>query len=638
MPHCVCAALCLKSSHADPYVAQAGQRNRNFPPHGGNQLMPPHHGNGDRHESTRHATRRRFGVILGCIFVVGAYLRLHLLSSQILLDDEWHSIRAATGKKFLEVLTGFDPVNNSSLPLNLYNLALYHTIGWSELTIRLPIIVAGLVSLIALPLQIKQVFNERVSIVFACLLAISPFLVFYSRYDRPYGLTTLLCFSALLFSQQWFSTGKLAYAAGFVVAGLLAIYTNLLSIVAVAMPFVAGVSFGLLTRLKPPSVARPQIKVSFKTLFKVATIFALLLLPYLWPVLQKSAQLPWASGHLTLHTIMMAAILLSGNSNAILNVLFFVLVMAGFILLLRNHSLLGSIFLSTICAYVALLLVSRPLGMDEGAILLRYMIVVVPMSLAAVAVALDILLRRIQNLKWISRTPPIFCGFALLACLFAAGPLPALNVPPNNLGNHAFFQSSYEAKTWQNTALQFVYPSFVIGRAEIPPFYNWLGGQSNVSAIIEYPFDLCSYNNLFYFYQHFHRKRILAGYCSDPTVVGYTFAPLRNDQGPHCRVGKMDADEILSKVTDPSKLSFRNMIDVMDAASISSGPADFLVLHKDIMAQLTVWGDSVRTPAYDWILMHYRSVDRLQVLFQKELGQPVYEDAHMMCFQIRRPK
>jgi hypothetical protein len=100
----------------------------------------------------------------------------------------------------------------------------------------------------------------------------------------------------------------------------------------------------------------------------------------------------------------------------------------------------------------------------------------------------------------------------------------------------------------------------------------------------------------------------------------------------------MDADEILSKVTDPSKLSFRNMIDVMDAASISSGPADFLVLHKDIMAQLTVWGDSVRTPAYDWILMHYRSVDRLQVLFQKEFGQPVYEDAHMMCFQIRRPK
>ncbi|HEV7924014.1 MAG TPA: glycosyltransferase family 39 protein [Verrucomicrobiae bacterium] len=602
------------------------------------RLMPPDHGNGDHRESTRAANRRRYRIILGCIFVVGAYLRLHLLSSQILLDDEWHSIRAVTGKTLLDVLTGFDPVNNSSLPLNLYNLALYHTIGWSELTIRLPIILAGLVSLVALPLQIKQVFNERVSIAFACLLAISPFLVFYSRYDRPYGLTTLFCFSALLFSHQWLSTGKLAYAVGFVVTGLLAIYSNLLSIVAVATPFVACIGFGLLQRLRPSAAARPAIKISFKTLFQVAAIFALFLLPYLWPVLRKSAELPWASGRLTLHTVQTAATLLSGTTCRPLNLIFFMLLMIGFIDLLRNNLLLGSIFVATICAYVALLLISRPLGMDEGAILLRYMIVVVPMSLAAVAVAVDGVLKQIQNLTWITRPTPTLCASLLLACLFAAGPLLALNVPPNNLANHAFFQTSYEAKTWQNTALQFVYPSFVIRQDEIPPFYNWLGGQSNVSAIIEYPFDLCSYNNLFYFYQHFHRKRILAGYCNDPTLVGYTFAPLRNDQGPHCRVGKMDADEILSNVKDPSKLAFRNMIDVTDATSVLSSPADFLILHKDIMAQLTVWGDSVRTPTYDWIRMYYQSADRLQVPFRKEFGQPVYEDAHMVCFQIKRPK
>jgi hypothetical protein len=100
----------------------------------------------------------------------------------------------------------------------------------------------------------------------------------------------------------------------------------------------------------------------------------------------------------------------------------------------------------------------------------------------------------------------------------------------------------------------------------------------------------------------------------------------------------MDADEILSNVKDPSKLAFRNMIDVTDATSVLSSPADFLILHKDIMAQLTVWGDSVRTPTYDWIRMYYQSADRLQVPFRKEFGQPVYEDAHMVCFQIKRPK
>ena len=98
----------------------------------------------------------------------------------------------------------------------------------------------------------------------------------------------------------------------------------------------------------------------------------------------------------------------------------------------------------------------------------------------------------------------------------------------------------------------------------------------------------------------------------------------------------MDADEVLSKVDDRSKLSFRNMIDVADPASVRSSPADFLILHKDIMAQLTVWGDSIRTPNYDWIRMYYKSAERLPDRFKKEFGQPVYEDAHMMCFQIKR--
>ena len=55
--------------------------------------MSPAHGNGVPKESTRHVSGLAYGLILGCIFVAGAFLRLHLFSSQILLDDEWHSIR-----------------------------------------------------------------------------------------------------------------------------------------------------------------------------------------------------------------------------------------------------------------------------------------------------------------------------------------------------------------------------------------------------------------------------------------------------------------------------------------------------------------------------------------------------------------
>jgi hypothetical protein len=595
-------------------------------------------GHGDLRQSKWFAARHRYGLMLGCIFGVGAYLRLHLLSSQILMDDEWHSIRAVTGKKFLEVLTGFDPVNNSSLPLNLYNLALYHTVGWSEFTIRLPIIAAGLLSLVVLPLQIKQLLNARVSIVFACLLAISPFLVFYSRYDRPYGITVLLCFSALLFSHQWLSTGKLSYAIGFVLAGLFAIYTNLLSIVAVAAPFIVAIACRLLQRLHPSSAAAWQINVATKNLFNVAALFAILLLPYLWPVLWQSARLPWAGGHFTPYALWTAATLLSGTASGVLTAVFFIFFIAGFMLLLRDYSLLAAIFLSTICAYAAFLVFSRPLGLDAGAILLRYAIVVVPISFTAVAVAVDGLLKAIENINRIPRAAPSFCAGGLLICFYVFGPLPELYVQPNNLANHAIFQSSYERKTWENTDFLFVYPSFVIRRDEIPPFYNWLGGQSNVAAIIEYPFDLCSYNNLFYFYQHFHRKRILAGYGTDPALVRYSFAPLSGGPDFHCQVGKMDADEVLSAVEDSSKLSFRNMVDVTHTNAVLSSAADLLVVHKDLMAELTVWKDSPRNPSYDTILMHYRAVDQLQVPFKNEFGTPIYEDAHLLCFQIRPPK
>lgn len=119
-----------------------------------------------------------FLLTMGCVFAVGVYLRLHTLSSQILLDDEWHNIFEVIGKNFADILTQFNPHDNFSLPFAIYDLALYHTLGWSEFTLRLPVILAGLLSLIVLPFLVSKTFNERVSLIFSSLLAISPFLIF----------------------------------------------------------------------------------------------------------------------------------------------------------------------------------------------------------------------------------------------------------------------------------------------------------------------------------------------------------------------------------------------------------------------------------------------------------------------------
>lgn len=570
---------------------------------------------------------------LGCVFVIGACLRLYAFSSQILLDDEWHNITEVIGKNYAAVLTHFNPRDNSNLPFAIYNLALYNIFGWSESTLRLPMILAGLLSLIFLPLLVRKNFNERISLLFSCLLAIAPFLIFYSRYARAYGFVMLLCFSALLLFHQWLTTGKFRYVAGFALAGVFAIYAHLVSLVAVATPLVTVMGFKLVNRFKVSSAAGRQIVVPGKAILIMALILIPLLLPLMVPVLLVSTKLPWQMGKLTWDGVITAATLMSGTVNCPLNILFFLSCALGQKLLFRHHPLLGWIFLSTICAYIVVLLVSRPLGLNHGAVLLRYMVVVVPMALTMVAVALDWFLMLAQKIKRIHRSIPILMVAGFIGCLYAAGPLPAQHVLPNNFINHSAFQGSYSRHTWECSDANTVFPAFSVKQDQIPSFYRWLGGQTNIEAVIEYPFDICDYNDLFYYYQHFHKKRVIAGYCADPTLLGCAVAPSKS----HFSIGMSCPDKILSRVADPTKLAFHNMIDISDA-SLLRNKADIIVLHKYLMA-LKIMSNGVNTtPEFDTVQVYYLSVVFLKSRFKDAFGPPAYEDEQIICFWIKQPK
>ena len=203
---------------------------------------------------------RRFIFLLAVVGAVGGGLRLYGLPSQILLDDEWLSLAAVIGKSYSQLFTTFNPADNTSLPFNLYDLALLHGIGWSEFRLRLPVILIGISSLFILPLLARKVFNDRVALIFACLLAIAPFLVFYSRYVRAYGLVALCGFSALLLFYQWLATGHPRAAVGFILTGALAIAAHLFSIIAIYVPL--GMAFGLvlISRSESASSLRRQIE------------------------------------------------------------------------------------------------------------------------------------------------------------------------------------------------------------------------------------------------------------------------------------------------------------------------------------------------------------------------------------------
>lgn len=221
-----------------------------------------------------------------------------------------------------------------------------------------------------------------------------------------------------------------------------------------------------------------------------------------------------------------------------------------------------------------------------------------------------------------------------MGCLYVTGPLPAQHVFPNNFTNHSAFQGSYRHKTWEYSEANSVYPAFSVKADQIPEFYHWLGRQTNTEAIVEYPFDVCDYNDLYYYYQHFHGKRVIAGYCRDPALIGYGYNVPHDPSNSRFSVGTLPADMILNRVADPAKLKFRNMVEVTDPAVLLRCHADFIILHKYTVALKTILGSAKAPSTYDTIRIYFRSVALLVPRFEAAFGQPVYEDEQIICFRL----
>ena len=278
--------------------------------------------------------------------------------------------------------------------------------------------------------------------------------------------------------------------------------------------------------------------------------------------------------------------------------------------------------------------------MERGEVLLRYLIVMVPVALMMAALAIE-RLQKMAAENGIHRHIQTVGAVVFFIAMFAAGPLPAMYQIPNNFTNHSAFQGSYKTHTWKKSDANTVFPAFSVATNQIPAFYYWLQNQEDIGTIIEYPFDVCDYNNQFYYYQHFHKKNIIAGYCSDRTLLGYKFPTVSADES--FTIGIFGADQILSRVAGQTKLNFRNMVDVTSPDAILRSNAGILILHKYIMAPKFTSGapgkdllrDEITGLSYEIIPVYYNSTATLEVRFEKEFGSPAYEDDQIICFRIK---
>ncbi|MFT3820578.1 MAG: hypothetical protein QM750_23675 [Rubrivivax sp.] len=187
----------------------------------------------------RRTTPWAWGAAL-LVLAVGAWLRLDQLLDQTLVDDEWHAvhqlIRSRPGQFMLSL--GRD---DYSIPLTALDWLQLQTVGLTEIGMRLPLLLAGLASLIVLPWALAgsgaQRLDRRTQLVFALLLAVSTLMVGYSRMARPYALTLLLTLTAFALLARAGAGPRLRWgpAAGYAGLAALSVWLH-----AVTAPFVVA--------------------------------------------------------------------------------------------------------------------------------------------------------------------------------------------------------------------------------------------------------------------------------------------------------------------------------------------------------------------------------------------------------------
>ena len=254
-----------------------------------------------------------FWAAASLIFLFGAFLRLFRVGQQVILDDEWHALNAVQDHDYAWIFSHLGHADHS-IPVTLLYEFFSHTIGLSEMSMRFPSLLAGILAIVLLPWLWRHWLERGESLFFAGLIAISPFLVNYSRIARPYALLALLAGASIILAWRWWQAapGSERRLNGFswFACTLLAAWANPVSLAVTAAPLLwfAGCASGSAWRHRN---YRPVLRLASMGL----TLFACVTLLMYLPLSNDLASLAVKSGlhRVNAGTLLEAASLFSGS-------------------------------------------------------------------------------------------------------------------------------------------------------------------------------------------------------------------------------------------------------------------------------------------------------------------------------------
>jgi len=552
--------------------------------------------------------------------ILGVLLRVYHLGSQIIGDDEWHGIYYAVNTSFKHIFTNFHIADNC-IPLTAFYKLLLETLGLNGLNLHALQLFLGLISLVLFPFIIHLIFKERVAVIFSFFLSISPLLIYYSRYARPYIIVVFLSFLSVFSFYFWIETRRLIYIGIFIITAILAPYFSLFSCVTIAAPLIFTTGL-IIAKANFAHKLSPLILPKFKHVFEVGILLiigiALWFLPtvHSLPVITQKV----GKGYINPRTILGLISLFSGAGSDMLSIVFLLFFLYGFYVLFKEKIFWGGYLATIVTLQLLALVIIKPHAIQEPVVLARYSISCLPFWLLSISVAVHDIYKRLSALvkRKTRKLGLISEGFlaAFLLIVFFKGPLVTIYRFPNNFTNHSDFQYSYKHENLKRI-LEY-------GKDLFPAFYSSLKMEKKDVAVIEFPFVTFWTGNNYHFYQRFHKKRVLIGYSNFSYIS--------------------QASPIMS-----GNIHLKNFIELENRDALKNCKANFVIIHKDMLAEFIHLReilpasksliDILRKDETYYVRSFYfepakKQVQGITLKLQEALGPPIYEDKWIVVFRI----
>jgi hypothetical protein len=540
------------------------------------------------------AMRARAANVVWLLAVVaGTVIRLDQLRDQVLVDDEWHALHMLLAHGPRDVLLSFGTTDHS-IPLTLWDILLERTVGLTELGMRLPSLVCGLATLVAIPALVRPLVGARVAATLAWLLAIAPLHVFFSRLARPYEPAMLLSFVAavglLRTTEERAPRGLRATA---LVAAVLAPWLLPVVLPTVATALALAALAALARRRDAVRFAQAtRARTRRNALLGVAAVVAGWLVLLGAPLLADVGALADKVGRGTIEraTLDGASELLLGTTSGALRAVGAAAALAGALVVVRRAPRLALWIAAVVTAQIGALVISAPHGLRFAIVLARYAFVASPFLLLAIAAGVDAAGGALATFARRPMLAPVPAA-VLVAMLVACGPLPWIHASPNDFTNHASYQADYEPGRY-----------FERFRPDgVSAFYETLARRPPGSVtVLEAPW---------YFYWHdlawlqrVHRQHVVVGFVDERTDAA------RVGEVPRARAG----------------IRLRNALHVGDADALRARGVDYVILHHDAYREMRVPFADAPVDVARWVAACRRT-----------FGDPVFEDDAITVFAVR---